>query len=96
MVAASTYMSYEAVAFIDPGTASMLNQFSIVFGLVCGLLWLREKFTRMQMLGAVVAILGVITITFQKGDYIRLGSLMVLVTAIDVFFSCSVGQKVRG
>ncbi len=86
LIAASTYINYEAVAFVDPGTASMLNQFSIVFGLVWGLVWLKEKLTTRQVIGAVIAIAGVVTITFQKGDYFRLGSLMVLGSALMYSF----------
>lgn len=96
MVAASTYLSYEAVAFIDPGTASMLNQFSIVFGLLWGLFWLREKFTRKQMVGAMIAVAGVITITFQQGDYIRLGSFMVLGATFMYSFHAALVKRYGG
>ena len=81
LVAASTNINYEAVAFIDPGTASLLSQTSIIFGLALGLWWLRDKLTRKQLLGALIAIVGVLIITFQPGDYLRLGSFMVLVSA---------------
>ena len=81
LVAASTNINYEAVAFIDPGTASLLSQTSIIFGLALGLLWLRDKLTKKQLLGALIAILGVLIITFQPGDYLRLGSLMVLMSS---------------
>lgn len=93
LVAASTFINYSAVAYIDPGTASMLTQFSIIFGLIWGLFWLRDKFSRMQMLGAAVAIIGVLTITFQKGDYMRLGSLMVLSTALFYSFHTALVKK---
>ena len=81
LVAASTNINYEAVAFIDPGTASLLSQTSIIFGLVLGLFWLRDKLSRNQLFGAIIAILGVLIITFQPGDYLRLGSLMVLMSS---------------
>ena len=81
LVAISTNINYEAVAFIDPGTASLLSQTSIIFGLALGLFWLRDKLTRKQLLGAVIAIVGVLIITFQPGDYLRLGSFMVLVSS---------------
>ena len=81
LVAASTNINYEAVAFIDPGTASLLSQTSIIFGLALGLWWLRDKLTRKQLLGALISIVGVLIISFQPGDYLRLGSIMVLVSA---------------
>jgi len=78
LVAVSTSINYVAVGFIDPGTASLLAETSILFGVALGVWWLRESLTRRQIVGAVVAIVGVIVITFQPGDYLRIGALMVL------------------
>ncbi len=78
LVAASTALNYTAVAFIDPGTAALLGKTSVLFGLGFGLVWLRERLTVFQSLGVLVSIIGVFIITFQPGDYLRLGSLMVL------------------
>jgi hypothetical protein len=46
-----------------------------------GIFWLRERLTRFQSLGAVLALTGVLVISFQPGDYIRLGSLLILLSA---------------
>jgi drug/metabolite transporter (DMT)-like permease len=81
LVAANTNINYEAVAFIDPGTASLLAKTSILFGLGFGLFWLREKLTLAQLAGALVAVTGVFVISFQPGDYMRLGSLLVVGSA---------------
>jgi drug/metabolite transporter (DMT)-like permease len=78
LVAASTNLGYSAVAFIDPGTASMLNKSGVIFGLGFGVFWLKDRFNRWQSLGAALAIVGVFTITFQPGDYLRMGAFMVL------------------
>ncbi|MDF1514674.1 MAG: DMT family transporter [Anaerolineae bacterium] len=78
LIAASTNINYEAVAFIDPGTASLLSQTSVIFGLGFGLLWLNDQFTIKQLAGAFLAIIGVFLVSFQPGDYIRLGSLLVI------------------
>ena len=81
LVAVSTNINYEAVAFIDAGTAAILGKTSIIFGLGYGLFWLKEDLNRPQISGAVVAIVGVFVITFQPGDYLRTGSLMILGSA---------------
>lgn len=80
LVATSNALNYTSVAFIDPGTASLLSKMSILFGVGLGLIWLRERFTRWQLMGAVIAIAGVFIISFQPGDYLRLGSLLVLIS----------------
>ena len=81
LVAVSSSMSYEAVAFIDPGTVSLLNETAIIFGLVFGLFWLRERLTLAQTGGALVAMTGVFIIAFQPGNYLRIGPLLVLCAA---------------
>jgi len=78
IVAVSTSINYVAVEFIDPGTASLLAQSSILFGVGLGVWWLRERLTGVQIAGAVIAILGVIVITFHPGDFLRAGALMVV------------------
>ncbi len=80
LVAASSNLNYAAVASVDPGTAALLGKTSVLFGLGFGLLWLRERLTRLESLGAVVAILGAFGLTYQPGDYLRLGAVMVLVS----------------
>jgi len=80
LVGVSTIINYEAVAFVDAGTASVLGKASILMSVGLGIFWLRERFTRIQSLGALLALTGVLVITFQPGDYMRLGSLLILLS----------------
>ena len=81
LVAASINLNYAAIAFIDAGTAAMLGKTSILLGLCFGLFWLKDRLGRAQIMGALVAVCGVFTITFQPADYLRFGSLMILGSA---------------
>jgi len=81
LVGTSTNINYEAVAFVDPGTAALLSETTVLFGLGFGLLWLRDRLTPAQLGGALLAIMGVFIISFQPGDYLRIGSLLVLASA---------------
>ena len=81
LIGVSTIINYEAVAFVDAGTASVLGKASILISVGLGIFWLRERLTRFQSLGALFALAGVLVITFQPGDYIRLGSLLILLSA---------------
>jgi len=82
LISLSMSINYQAVAFIDPGVASLLSKTSIFFGLGFSLLWLHEPLAPLQGVGALLAFGGVLTITFQPGDYLRLGSLLVLSSAL--------------
>lgn len=79
--AISTALTYTSVQYIDPGTASLLQQTTTLFGLGFGVFWLRERLTPLQILGSGVCLLGVGIITFQPGDYLRLGALLILVSS---------------
>ncbi len=96
LVAASTNINFEAVAFIDPGTASLLAEMYILFGVGFGLIWLRDKLTPVQIGGALVAVAGVFIITFQSGDYMRLGSLMVLSSAFMYALHAAIAKRYTG
>jgi len=82
LVAVSTNLNYEAVAFIDPGTAAVLGKTSILFGIGFGLVWMKDNLSRRQLFWAFVAVCGVFTVTFQPGDFLRFGSLMVLLSSL--------------
>jgi drug/metabolite transporter (DMT)-like permease len=77
-VGTSTAMTYTAVTYIDPGTASLLVETTTLFGLALGVVWLGERLTRHQAVGAAVCVVGVVIITFQPGDYLRFGAFLVL------------------
>lgn len=82
LVAASTLINYSAVAYIDPGTAALLGKAGVLFSMALGLIWLRERLRPAELLGALLALAGVFLITFQPGDYLRIGSLLVLASAL--------------
>ena len=82
LIGVSTNLNYAAVVYIDAGTASMLNKLSTLFGVLFGVLWLREQFSQNQWVGATLALLGVFTIAFQPGDYLRLGALIIICSSL--------------
>lgn len=81
LVAASTVLSYESMAFLDAGTASLLGKTTTLFSVLLGLIWLRERLSRRQMAGVAVALGGVFLFAFQPGDFFRVGALLVLASS---------------
>jgi drug/metabolite transporter (DMT)-like permease len=78
LVGVNTNMGFVAVRYVDPGTASLLSRTSILFGVALGIAWLGERLSRLEVVGAAVAVAGVLVISFQPGDYLRWGSLIVV------------------
>ncbi len=77
-IAISTTTNYIAVGYIDPGIGTLLTQSIIVYNLAFGVIWFKDRLTRPQIIGAVLCIIGILIISFQPGDYLRVGTLMVL------------------
>jgi O-acetylserine/cysteine efflux transporter len=78
LVGVNTNMGFVAVQYVDPGTASLLSRTSILFGVGLGVVWLRERLRRLEVIGAAIAVAGVVLISAQPGDYLRWGSLIVV------------------
>jgi drug/metabolite transporter (DMT)-like permease len=78
LVGANTYMGFAAVQYVDPGTASLLSRTSVLFGVALGLLWLGERLTRVEVIGAALAVAGVVAVSLQPGDHFQRGSLLVI------------------
>ena len=79
LIGVSTHLGFVAVGYIDAGTASMLNKVATVFSVAFGLLWLRERFTRQQLVGTLVAIGGSIVIAYQPDTQLQWGALLIIV-----------------
>ncbi len=81
LIAGATAMSFSAVTYIDPGTASLLSRMNTIFAMGFGLFWLKERLLGREKLGAVVAVIGVFIISFQLGEtsnQLWLGTVLVL------------------
>ncbi|MCB0040126.1 MAG: DMT family transporter [Caldilinea sp.] len=82
LIAAATVLSYSAIAYIDPGTASMLGKTGIIFSLLLSVLWLRERLSRMQVIGAVLAVAGATVISYHPGAVVQWGALLILASTL--------------
>lgn len=83
LVATSTATGFSAVAYIDPGTASLLARMSTIFALVLSILWLKERLIRGEKMGAAIAVLGVLIISFQWGvgsDLLWVGTILIMIS----------------
>lgn len=82
LIGISTELGYTALGSVDPGTASMLGKIGTIFAIGFGMIWLRERFTGWQWLGALLAIVGSFIIAYQPGNYLQFGSLLLLLEAL--------------
>ena len=96
LIAVSTAIQYEAVAFIDAGTASLLSQTTALFSLGFGLFWLHDRLTPLQIAGAGLALVGLFMTAFQPGDYLRLGALLVVSSSFMYALHAALSKRYAG
>jgi drug/metabolite transporter (DMT)-like permease len=96
LVAASTAFNYIAVGYIDPGTASLLSRSVTVFALAFSIVWLHERLSGLEIPGAIIAVAGVFIISFQPGDYLRLGALLVVASAFMYAMHAAIVKRYGG
>lgn len=98
LVGSSTAINYFAVRFIDAGTASLVSKVGILFTLGFGILWLKDRLTRWQAVGTVVALIGVAVITVKPGtgNVLQLGSLLVMASNFTYALHAAVVKRYGG
>lgn len=99
LIATATASSFAAVLYIDPGTASLLARVGTIFALGLGILWLKERLNPGQALGALLAVAGVIVISFQPGDAGNnnlLGALFVLLSTFTYALHAAIVKRYGG
>ena len=96
LIALSTAGNYEAVAFIDPGTASLLSQSSVLFNIAFGVLWMGDRLSTKQIWGALLAIIGVFVISYQPGEYLRLGALVIILSSLMYALHAALAKQHAG
>ncbi len=83
--AASTPVYFYAITLIDPTVASFFGRSSVIFSLLLGVVFLRERFTIREALGIALAIAGALIISYKSGRIVVLG--MALVFASSFIFA---------
>jgi drug/metabolite transporter (DMT)-like permease len=93
LISSSTTINYGAVEFIDPGIAAVLSQTGTVWAVLFGLVWLKEILRPGQILGTVLAVGGIFLVNFQAGDYVQIGSLLVLLSSALYALHAALAKK---
>jgi len=93
LISSSTTINYGAVEYIDPGIAAVLSQTGTVWAVLFGLIWLKEVLRPGQILGTVLAVGGIFLVNFQAGDYVQIGSLLVLLSSALYALHAALAKK---
>ncbi len=96
LIALSTQINYIVIDDVDPGAASLLAQAATIYAIALGVWWLKERFTRWQAIGSLMAVAGAVIVALQPGDYIRFGSLLLLAGAFAYQLHAALAKRYGG
>jgi drug/metabolite transporter (DMT)-like permease len=97
-IVGSLFYAY-GIFYSDPINATFIIQFAKIFTIMFGIIFLKERFTKLEGFGVIIALIGVFFLTFGNFKIEILNSLILLVAsfffAIGNFFSKVYIKKVN-
>lgn len=81
MGVASTAM-LTSLDLLGANATAFLSQFVTIFSVMLGIIFLGERIRRSEVIAVVLAVMGVLVMTFQAGDYFRLGTIVILLGSL--------------
>ena len=83
MFLGSTITSFYAISIIGSSLTSFLQKMSTVILVFLGVVFLKEKFNKYEVLSGLAIMSGVFLISFSKGEYILIGVVVLIIHAIS-------------
>ncbi|MBP7865663.1 MAG: DMT family transporter [Acidobacteria bacterium] len=84
----SVWSLFSAMRIMDPTLVSFFNNSQTLFIILLGALILGERFNATESLGTLVALSGVVMISYKSGAPVKIGMLLTVTSAL--LFSCTV------
>lgn len=72
-------ISWTTLKMIGPSLLAFLTKSGMLFVILFGIVFLKEKFNYLEVIGGIVMVSGIVLMTFAKGDYLALGTFLVIV-----------------
>ncbi len=87
---ASAFLWFNSLSLVGPSVTAFLSRFGTIFTIILSVMFLKESFNKLELLGALVMIAGAFLLSYNGGDFIILG----IVVGIILSFTFSVWQYV--
>lgn len=78
----SAVLWLSSLNLIGPSLTAFLGRFGTIFTIILGLLFLKERFNRLELLGAIIMIGGAFVLSYNGGNFIIIGVILVLILSL--------------
>ncbi len=80
--AVSAVLWLSSLKLIGPSVTAFLARFGTIFTILMGVIFLRERFNKIELVGAVIMIAGALILSYNGGNFIVKGVIMVLTLSL--------------
>lgn len=80
--AVSLFLWLNSLKLIGPSLTAFLARFGTVFTIIMGVAFLKERFNRLEAVGAAIMIIGAFVLSYNGGDFVVMGVILVLILSL--------------
>ncbi len=78
----SLFLWLYSLKLIGPSLTAFLARFGTIFTILMGVLFLKERFNKIELIGAIIMIGGAFVLSYNGGNFLILGVLLVLLLSL--------------
>lgn len=82
LFSAAIFFSWTALQYLEPATQSFLSRIKVLMTVFFAIIFLREHLHRLEIIGGIVATLGIALLKFNAGPDVSLGATLMLISAV--------------
>ena len=80
--AVSAFLWLSSLKLIGPSVTSFLARFGTIFTIIMSVVFLKERFNKLELIGTVIMIAGAFVISYNGGDFIIKGVIIALIFSL--------------
>ncbi len=80
--AISLFLWLYSLQLIGPSLTAFLGRFGTIFTILMGVIFLKERFNKLELVGAAIMIAGAFVLSYNGGDFIIFGVILVLILSL--------------
>ncbi len=94
LYSAAIFFSWTALVHLEPATQSFLSRIKVFITVLLAIVILKEKLYRAEIIGALLAVAGIVLLKFKAGSAVSSGITLMLISAL-LFSSAEIMLKAK-
>lgn len=82
LFSAAIFFSWTALQYLEPATQSFLSRIKVLMTVFFAVVFLREHLHRLEVVGGLIATMGIVLLKFNAGPEVSVGATLMLISAV--------------